>query len=106
MNTNKSLFVCILANTETSLINGISAAGKDAKSTFYTPTGDCELIDTGNIVTSPTLPMTPPFDTPTPALITRSILELVNIPYMFIDTGLVYPPDINIQRLKISNICG
>ncbi len=100
------LFICILANTETSLIPGISAAGKNEKYTFYTPTGDSEIISCGNILTVPIVPITPPFDTPTPAVITKAILNLTNIPYLFIDTGLVYKPHKSIPIIKINNRCG
>ena len=100
------IFICILANTETSLIKGVSAAGKNSELTFYTPTGDCELIHTGKIITVPLIPMTPPYDTPTPALISKAILNIINIPYLFIDTGILHSPDKEIPTIKINNRCG
>ena len=100
------IFICILANTETSLIKGVSAAGMNSELTFYTPTGDCELIHTGKIITVPLIPMTPPYDTPTPALISKAILNIINIPYLFIDTGILHSPDKEIPTIKINNRCG
>ena len=100
------IFICILANTETSLIKGVSAAGMNSELTFYTPTGDCELIHTGKIITVPLIPMTPPYNTPTPALISKAILNIINIPYLFIDTGILHSPDKEIPTIKINDRCG
>ena len=84
----KPLFVCVLGNTETAYIEGLSAAGKTAKLTDYTPAGDAEVLETGTIIDIPILPMTPPYDTPTPALITRAALSITGIPHIFVNAGL------------------
>ncbi|MGB3907773.1 MAG: TIGR00303 family protein [Methanomethylovorans sp.] len=88
----RPLFLCVLANTETAYIEGLSAAGKTAKLTDYTPSGDAEVLETGMVVDIPILPMTPPYDTPTPALITRVALDMTGVPHMLINAGLKILP--------------
>ncbi|MDR2944534.1 MAG: TIGR00303 family protein [Methanosarcinales archaeon] len=92
-NAEKPLYICVLSNTKTSQIPGLSAAGKTAELTVYTPAGDSELMHTGNIISVPVMPMTPPYDTPTPAVITKSALNLTKVPYVFVNSGLMILPD-------------
>jgi uncharacterized protein (TIGR00303 family) len=88
----RPLFVCVLGNTETAYIEGLSAAGKTAKLTDYTPAGDAEVLHKGTIIDIPILPMTPPYDTPTPALITRAALTMAGVPLLIVNAGLkVFP---------------
>ncbi|WNY27003.1 nicotinate mononucleotide-dependent phosphoribosyltransferase CobT [Methanolapillus ohkumae] len=93
LSVKNPLYVCVLSNTKTSQIPGLSAAGKTAELTVYTPAGDSELMHTGNIISVPVLPMTPPLDTPTPAVITRSALNLTRVPHLFVNSGLMILPD-------------
>ena len=95
------LYICVLSNTKTSQIPGLSAAGKTAELTVYTPAGDCELMHTGNIISVPVLPMTPPYDTPTPAVITRSALNLTKTPHVFVNAGLMILPDSSVPMLNV-----
>lgn len=94
------MFLCVLSNTKTAHIPKLSAAGKTAELTDYTPAGDAELIETGGIISVPVLPMTPPYDTPTPAIITRSALKLTGAPSFFINSGLIVTPDVPFIDLK------
>jgi len=96
----KPMFLCVLSNTKTAHIPKLSAAGKTAELTDYTPAGDAELMETGNIISVPVLPMTPPYDTPTPAIMTRSALKLTNAPYHFINSGLIVTPEVPFIDLK------
>ncbi len=96
----KPLFLCVLSNTKTAHIPKLSAAGKTAELTDYTPAGDAELMETGNIISVPVLPMTPPYDTPTPAIMTRSALKLTETPYHFINSGLIVTPEVTCIDLK------
>ena len=89
----RPMFLCVLSNTKTAHIPKLSAAGKTAELTDYTPAGDAELMETGNIISVPVLPMTPPYDTPTPAIMTRSALKLTDVPYHFINSGLIVTPE-------------
>ena len=96
----KPMFLCVLSNTKTAHIPKLSAAGKTAELTDYTPAGDAELIGTGGIISVPVLPMTPPYDTPTPAIMTRSALKLTGTPFHFINSGLIVTPDFPFIDLK------
>jgi uncharacterized protein (TIGR00303 family) len=95
----KPLFLCVLSNTGTAHIPKISAAGKTASLTDYTPAGDAEIVETGSIISVPIMPMTPPYDTPTPAVITRAALNLTGVPHMFVNAGLKIVPDISFVDL-------
>lgn len=97
---NNPLFLCVLSNTNTSHIEKISGAGKTAELTDYTPVGDAEIVETGDIITAPILPMTPPYDTPTPSLTTRAALKLAGIPHIFINSGLKFAPDVPFIDMK------
>ncbi|ADI74744.1 Nicotinate-nucleotide-dimethylbenzimidazole phosphoribosyltransferase [Methanohalobium evestigatum Z-7303] len=99
---NNPLFLCVLSNTKTSHIEKISGAGKTAELTDYTPVGDAEIVETGDIITAPILPMTPPYDTPTPSLTTRAALKLADIPHMFINSGLNFTPEVPFVDMKTS----
>lgn len=96
----KPMFLCVLSNTKTAHIPKLSAAGKTAELTDYTPAGDAELMETGGIISVPVVPMTPPYDTPTPAIMTRSALKLTDTPYHFINSGLIVTPDVPFINLK------
>lgn len=102
----KPLFICVLGNTRISQIPGISGAGKTAELTLLTPSGDCEIMYSGNIMKIPVMPMTPPFDTPTPAVITRTALRLTNVPYKFINAGLETLPDSDIPIFCVNDEIG
>jgi uncharacterized protein (TIGR00303 family) len=96
----KPMFLCVLSNTKTAHIPKLSAAGKTAELTDYTPAGDAELMETGGIISVPVLPMTPPYDTPTPAIMTRSALKLTDAPFHFVNSGLIVTPDVPFIDLK------
>lgn len=96
----KPMFICVLSNTKTAHIPKLSAAGKTAELTDFTPAGDAELMETGNIISVPVLPMTPPFDTPTPAIMTRSALKLTGAQYRFVNSGLIVTPSVPYIDLK------
>lgn len=101
----KPLFLFVLSNTETAYIPNISAAGKTPKMTDYTPAGDAEVVETGNIVSVPVLPITPPYNTPTPAIITRAALNLTGITHMFVNAGLKVIPDVPLIDLMANPGC-
>ncbi|MGP8321993.1 MAG: nicotinate mononucleotide-dependent phosphoribosyltransferase CobT [Methanosarcinaceae archaeon] len=95
----KPLFLFVLSNTETAYIPDISAAGKTPELTDYTPAGDAEVVETGNIISVPVLPITPPYNTPTPAIITCAALNLAGIPHMFVKAGLKVDPEVSFVDL-------
>lgn len=87
----KPLFCGILANTAISTIPGISGAGPAPEATLMTPALDAELILQGEITSIPAKPNTPT-GCPTPASITRAMMELTGISPLFINAGLARPP--------------
>ncbi len=87
------LFVGILANTMLSTVPGVSGAGPTAEKTLLTPVLDAELITNGAITSMPVRPNTPT-GCPTPATITRAMMELLNITPLFINAGLVHTPTV------------
>ena len=48
-----SLFLCVIANTLTSRINGITGAGATPELTDYTPAADVELVMLGKTLCLP-----------------------------------------------------
>jgi len=75
----RPLFLCIISNTDTGKIPGISAAGTTPALTDYTPGADAELVETNKIITMPELPEAPG-GSPTPAIVTKAALNLSGIP--------------------------
>jgi uncharacterized protein (TIGR00303 family) len=93
LSPEKPLFCSVLANTLLSVVPGISGAGPSPEKTLLTPVLDSELIVRGGISSSPFLPNTPT-GCPTPASITRAIMELTGLTPLFINAGLVHAPTI------------
>lgn len=89
----KPLFCSILANTLLSVVPGISGAGPSPEKTLLTPVLDSELIARGRITSMPFLPNTPT-GCPTPASITRAVMELTGLSPLFINAGLVHAPTV------------
>ncbi len=89
----KPLFCSILANTLLSVVPGISGAGPSPEKTLLTPVLDSELIACGRITSMPFLPNTPT-GCPTPASITRAVMELTGLCPLFINAGLVHAPTV------------
>jgi uncharacterized protein (TIGR00303 family) len=86
----KPIFCVILGNTVISTIPGISGAGPTPEKTLLTPNLDAELVTRGRITSLPLKPNTPT-GCPTPASITRAMIELTGVPPLFINAGLKYP---------------
>lgn len=86
----KPIFCVILGNTMISTIPGISGAGPTPEKTLLTPNLDAELVTRGHITSLPLKPNTPT-GCPTPASITRAMIELTGVPPLFINAGLKYP---------------
>ncbi|MDD1718760.1 MAG: TIGR00303 family protein [Methanoregulaceae archaeon] len=89
----KPAFGSILANTILSTVPGISGAGPTAEKTLLTPILDSELIGQGAITSTDGKPNTPT-GCPTPAAITRAMMELTGIVPVFINAGLVHRPTV------------
>ncbi|HPW09863.1 MAG TPA: TIGR00303 family protein [Methanoregulaceae archaeon] len=87
------LFSSILANTMLSVVPGISGAGPSPEKTLLTPILDAELITCGKITSMPVRPDTPT-GCPTPASITRAVMELCGLSPLFINGGLAHTPTV------------
>ena len=86
----KPAFCVILGNTLVSTIPGISGAGPTPEKTLLTPNLDAELVTTGRITSLNIKPNTPT-GCPTPATITRAMMDLTGVSPIFINAGLHYP---------------
>jgi uncharacterized protein (TIGR00303 family) len=89
----RPLFCGILANTLLSTVPGISGAGPNPEGTLFTPVLDAELVARGAITSLPFKPNTPT-GCPTPASITRAMMELSEIRPLFINAGLRHSPTV------------
>ncbi len=87
------LFICTIGTTETGKIAGISAAGANPEFTDYTPPADAELLLLGKCKSIAGVPITPD-GIPTPGLITRSALQLADIPVIIANGGVRVKPQI------------
>jgi uncharacterized protein (TIGR00303 family) len=94
----RPLFLCIISNTDTGKIPGLSAAGTTPELTDYTPGADAELVETNKIITMPELPEAPG-GSPTPAIVTKAALNLTGIPSLFVASGLRKKPAIPFVEL-------
>lgn len=84
-------FICVIGNTETAKIPGISAAGKYPELTDYTPAADVELLFYGRCKCIEGVPITPE-GIPTPALITMSAVEVAEMPVFVVNAGVKVKP--------------
>ena len=89
--TDKSIFLLAMSNTETAKIPGLTVAGANTELIKYTPAADAEYIQFGRCKSIDAIPATPD-GKPTPALITKTALELANIPMLAIDAGAIVKP--------------
>jgi uncharacterized protein (TIGR00303 family) len=82
--------VCCAGSTRTARIDGISAAGADADLMAHTPSADAEILAYGRPVRSPVVPVSPS-GCPTPAVVTRAVLERLRVDCTVVDSGLAEP---------------
>ena len=87
------IFCGILGNTLLSTVPGVSGAGATPEKTLLTPVLDAELITWGAITSHPVRPDTPT-GCPTPASITRAMMELCSMQPLFINAGLRHIPTV------------
>jgi uncharacterized protein (TIGR00303 family) len=104
--SNKSSFLLALSHTETATIPGLTVAGANTELIKFTPAADAEYIHFGKCRCINTIPATPD-GKPTPAIITKTALELSDIPITVLDSGVIVKPllpHINIKSAFGKNI--
>ncbi len=82
--------VLCAGTTRTAEIDGISAAGADADLMAHTPSADSEILAYGRPVRAPVVPVSPT-GCPTPAVVTRAVVEALGIDTAVVDAGLAEP---------------
>ncbi|WP_255196553.1 nicotinate mononucleotide-dependent phosphoribosyltransferase CobT [Halorarius litoreus] len=82
--------VLVGGTTRTATIQGISAAGADPDVMVHTPSADLEIVSYGEPTRSPVVPVSPT-GCPTPAVVTRAVLELASVDTVAVDAGLAKP---------------
>lgn len=85
------LFSFVISYTETSEIPGITFAGSNKEMIKFTPPADAEYLHYGSCKSIKAIPMTPD-GKPTPALITKTALEMSSIPNVIINAGSKIEP--------------
>jgi uncharacterized protein (TIGR00303 family) len=89
--SNKSSFILAISYTETSTIPGLTVAGANTELLKYTPAADAEYIYYGKCKCIDTIPATPD-GKPTPAIISKTALDLSKIPMSIVDSGSKVKP--------------
>ncbi len=87
------VFACVLGFTETGLIPGISAAGLTPEDRKYTAIADAEFLyfGAGKKLQYPLPPLTAGAS---PVVITRAVVQSLNIPVHLFNAGLPQPPTV------------
>jgi uncharacterized protein (TIGR00303 family) len=92
------VFACVLGFTDTGLIPGISAAGLTPEDRKYTAIADADFLYYGT-GTKPQYPLPPLTAGASPVVITRAIVESLNIPVYLFNAGLPQPPTVPVIDL-------
>ena len=97
------LALYFIGSTKTSTIPGLSIAGATPELTLYTPACDVEYLVYGGPRSFGAIPVTPE-GIPTPAVITRSCLNICQVPYVVVDAGSAVEPKIPHVRLPSKTV--
>ncbi len=87
----RTSFILAISYTDTSTIPGLTVAGANTELLKYTPAADAEYIYYGRCKCIDSIPATPD-GKPTPAIITKTALDLSNIPISVVDSGSKIKP--------------
>ena len=94
------LFSLVISYTGTCEIPGITIAGADPDSVKFTPPADAEYLHYGYCKSMDRIPMTPD-GKPTPALLTKTALDLSGIPHLAVSAGSMIQPQLPYMETKI-----
>ncbi|HKR72881.1 MAG TPA: TIGR00303 family protein [Candidatus Nitrosocosmicus sp.] len=89
--SDKSAFIFLISYTATSTIPGLTVAGANPQLIKFTPPADAEYIHYGKCKSVGVIPATPD-GKPTPAIITKTALDISNIPIYVVDSGSEIKP--------------
>ncbi|NEU76381.1 nicotinate-nucleotide--dimethylbenzimidazole phosphoribosyltransferase [Hassallia byssoidea VB512170] len=92
------IFACVLGFTETCLIPGISAAGRTPEDRKYTAVADAEFLYYG-AGRKPQYPLPPLSAGASPVLISRAVVEALEIPVYLFNAGLPQQPAVPVIDL-------
>lgn len=95
------IFVCVLGFTETALIPGISAAGLTPEDRMYTACADAEFLYHG-ASRNPEYPLPPLTAGASPVVISRAVVEELNLPVYIFNAGLIKAPPLTISAIELS----
>lgn len=87
----KPLFILVIGSTETALIPGISAAGQNTEQLKYTPALDADFLVCKKEEFKRNLPVSPS-GIPSPVILTKAVVELLDLEVSIIDVGAFYKP--------------
>ncbi len=87
------IFACVLGFTATGLIPGISAAGATPRDREFTCLADAEFLYNGP-QPSPQYPLPPLQAGASPVLVSRAVVEALEIPLYLFNAGLPLPPTV------------
>ena len=88
---SRPAFVCVVSHTATSEIPGLTVAGANPELVKRTSPADAEFLHYGRCRCIPGVPATPD-GKPTPAIITRAVLALAEIPLLVVEAGTEIKP--------------
>ncbi len=86
-------YTCVIGNTETAKIPGLSAAGANPEATDFTPAADMELLFYGKCKCIDGVPVTPD-GIPTPGIVTMSAIKLASMPIFVVNGGMRVRPHV------------
>jgi uncharacterized protein (TIGR00303 family) len=82
--------ILVAGTTKTAAIDGISAAGATRDLLVHTPSADAEILTYGRPVRAPVTPVSPT-GCPTPAAVTRAVVDRLGVETLVVDGGLARP---------------
>ncbi|MEZ3143823.1 nicotinate-nucleotide--dimethylbenzimidazole phosphoribosyltransferase [Halobaculum sp. MBLA0143] len=96
--TADTALVVVAGTTATGEIEGISAAGGDPAAAVHTPVADTEILTRGRVRSAATLPVGPN-GCPTPAVLSRAVVETLGLETLVVDAGLAASPATQTRRV-------
>lgn len=98
----KPLFILVIGSTETALIPGLSAAGKNIEALKKTPSLDADFLKFPIEKYKKDIPVSPN-GIPSPVIISKAIIELLGLEVLIIDTGAFLKPECDYINLSMGS---